>query len=247
MPTKQQYQEKYNAITTVQEWIDLLNDPTLNYFELTQALSQYHPGDSAFWKIAEIKGDWVFDSTRLAEPRYLADDKANLNMMGSERHVLEKSGYAYGYHSYTTDTLTQHIVNALDLENTDASINVQPPGSVKNLHMDTLTCFYNHKGMSNFADLKFDTQTRQIENFPPMYRILVALTDWQPGWMFQLGVEQWVGWKKGDVIAIDWLNIAHCTANASFVERPLLKITASGKDDWISQAIKSKQVKQVTL
>jgi hypothetical protein len=247
MTSKKEYQEKYNEITTVQEWIDLLNDSTLNYFDLTQALSQYRPGDRAFWKIAEISGDWIFDSTTLSEPRYNAADSANLNVMGSERHALEKSKHTYGYDNYNTNKLAQDLVNTLNLENIDASINVQPPGAVKNLHMDTLTCFYNHKDFSNFADLKFNTQTRQIENFPTMYRMLVALTDWQPGWMFQLGVDQWVSWKKGDVIAIDWLNVAHCTANASFVQRPLLKITASAKNNWIQECIDSGQIRKFTL
>lgn len=247
MPSKKEYQEKYNAITTVQEWMNLLNDPTLNYFEFTQALSQYCPGDRAFWKIAEINGNWVFDPSTLSAPRYNATDSSNVNVMGSEHHVLKKSNHTYGYNNHSTNKLAHDLVGVLNLDNIDASINVQPPGSVKNLHMDTLTCFYNHNDFAKFADLKFDTQTRQLENFPPMYRLLVALTDWQPGWMFQLGAEQWINWKKGDVIAIDWLNVAHCTANASFVDRPLLKITASAKNNWIKDCIDSGQIKSFVL
>lgn len=247
MTTKQQYLQLYEQVETVQDWIDLLNNSELNYFELTEALSCYQEGNPAFWKIAEISGDWEFDLKELPAPMYNAQDVVNDNMVASERHVMEKSGYAYGYHRHALGALTQQIVDVLELENINANINVQPPGSVKNIHMDTLTCFYNHGGLEDLASLKFDQATRQPKDYPTMYRILVALTDWQPGWMFQLGMEQWVGWKKGDVIAIDWLNVAHCTANASFVQRPLLKITASGKDDWISQAIKTQQVKQFTL
>ena len=247
MTTKEEYQQRYSQVKTVQDWIDLLNDGSLNYFELTESLSKYKPGDATFWKIAEISGDWEFDLNELPGPTYLASDVVNDNMVASEKHVLEKSGYAYGYDRHNTGKLTQQIVDALDLENISANINVQPPGSVKNLHMDTLTCFYNHNGSEDFSKLKFNRETRQPENFPTMYRILVALTDWQPGWMFQLGTDHWAGWKKGDVIAIDWLNVAHGTANSSFVTRPLLKITASAKDGWIADAIKNNTYRTIAL
>lgn len=247
MITKEEYQQRYSQVKTVGDWINLLNDESLNYFELTDALSEYQAGDPTFWKVAEIDGDWQFDINELPEATYRASDIVNDNMVASERHVLENSGYSYGYHRHNTGQLTQKIVDALELENVSANINVQPPGSVKNLHMDTLTCFYNHSGISNFSNLEFDLKTRQPRNYPTMYRLLVALTDWQPGWMFQLGVEQWVGWKKGDVIAIDWLNVAHCTANASFVTRPLLKITASAQNNWITNAIKNNTIKQIKI
>jgi hypothetical protein len=247
MPTKEEYQNKYNKIKTTQDWVDLLNDDSLNYFELTESLSNYKPGNPTFWKIAEVCGDWTFDLAELPAPTYLATDIVNDNMAGSERPVLEKSGYDYGYDRHNTGPLTQRIVDVLELKNVHANINVQPPGSVKNLHIDTLTCFYNHGDFSNLTDLKFDLATRQPKDYPTMYRLLVALSDWQPGWMFQLGVDQWVGWKKGDVIAIDWQNVAHCTANASFVQRPLLKITASAKNNWIQKCIDSGQIRKFTV
>jgi len=236
MITGEEYQQKYNQIKTVQEWINLLNDNSVNYFELTQSLSNYKPGNKTFWKIAEINGNWEFKMNKLPAP------SAPCARHPSEQHILEKAGHTHGFHRHATGSLTQKIVDLLELENITAYINVQPPGLVKNLHIDSLSC-----DLKNAADLEFDKEQRQPKGYPTMYRIMVALTDWQPGWMFQLGVDQWVGWKKGDIIAFDWQNVPHCTANASFVDRPLLKITASAKNSWIQDCINSGQPKRFTL
>jgi hypothetical protein len=122
MPTKQEYQEKYNAITTVQEWIDLLNDPSLNYFELTQSLSQYRPGDSAFWKIAEIDGDWKFNLDALTTLIYNATDVVVSNMFGSERPVIEQNKRQYGYNRYQLDKISKKIVDESAKESCRKSI-----------------------------------------------------------------------------------------------------------------------------
>lgn len=244
---KEKYLQLYSQIHSVQDWMDLLEDDTLNYYELTESLSNYKKNTRGFWKIAEIGGDWEFDINNLPDAMYRAEDMVNDNMVGSEKEVLEKSGYAYGYNRHGTEDITQRIVDAMALENINAVINVQPPGGVKNVHIDTLTCFYNHTSTDDFSKIEFDLATRQPKNYPSLYRILVALTDWQPGWMFQLGEDSWTGWKKGDVITFDWANIPHCTANASFFQRPLLKITASGKDDWITKCIQTGEVKKIIV
>lgn len=247
MTTKEEYRQLYNNVKTVQEWVDVLNDKNVNFFEMTEALSNYKPGDVAFWKIAEIKGDWEFDASELDDPVNLATELVHTNTVASEKEMLERAGYCLGYNRHMPGELTQRIVDSLNLENVNANINLQPPNSVKNLHMDTLTCYYRDGMAQDFSNLEFDPATRQPKDFPQLYRILVALTDWQPGWMFQLGVDQWVNWKKGDVIALDWLNVAHSTANASFVSRPLLKITASAKDNWIADVIKNNTFKTITI
>lgn len=244
--SKNKHLELYSKVETVGDWLTLLNKEDLNYFDFTESLSKYKPGNQAFWKIAEVGGDWEFNENDLPDPMYNAKDVINDNMVGSERHVLEKTNYAYGYNRHNIDSVCQRIVDTLELENINANVNVQPPGSVKNLHMDTLTCFYNHSN-DDISGLKFNRDSRQPAGYPTMYRMLVALSDWQPGWMFQLGVEQWVNWKKGDVIVMDWQNVAHCTANASFVNRPLLKITASAKSDWVKTHIENQLVKKLII
>ena len=240
------YAELYSKVETVGDWMDLLNREDLNYFDFTTSLSEYVPGNAAFWKIAEIGGDWTFNENKLPKPKYHAKDTVNDNMVVSERQILEKTNYSYGYNRHDLDDVCSRIVDALSLENISANVNIQPPGSVKNLHMDTLTCFYHHseQDMNKF---KFDRKQRQPVDYPRMYRMLVALTDWQPGWMVQMGVEHWANWKKGDVILLDWHNVAHATANGSFVNRPLLKITASAKNDWLKDHLLTETVKQINI
>ena len=56
-------------------------------------------------------------------------------------------------------------------------------------------------------------------------RILIQLTDWEPGQFWGYGNYQYHMWSAGDVTTFDWLNVPHCTANAGLVPRVTLQIT----------------------
>ena len=62
-------------------------------------------------------------------------------------------------------------------------------------------------------------------NHPTLHRVFVALSDWQPGWMWQFGHEYWSEWKKGDVVWFDWRHVPHATANVDTAPRDILKIS----------------------
>lgn len=236
----------YNNITTVQEWINVLDNQDYDYHQINQAISEYKPGNPAFWKVAEITGDWTFDPDGVKDVKVSAADMFSPGTFGSEKLALEKSNFIFGYNRHGLDSVSEKIVNALELDNITADVNIQPPGGVKVVHYDTLCSLYADKNV-DYSKIEFDTNLRIPAGLPPMHRMLVALSDWQPGWMFQLGTDQWVNWKKGDVIALDWRNAPHATANASLADRPLMKITASANHNWIDEMINTGQFKQIII
>jgi hypothetical protein len=239
-------QDLYYSIKSTKDWIDILDDPEYDYNQINHAVSNYTPGNKTFWKVAEIQGDWQFDQSQLSTAKVQSTDMYSQGTFGSEKSVLDKHRFQFGYNRHSLDSISAKIVDLLELENITADVNLQPPGGVKCLHYDSLCSLYSDKTI-DYSAIEFDLDLRIPKGMPPMYRLLVALTDWQPGWMFQLELDQWTGWKKGDVIAIDWRNAAHSTANGSFVDRPLLKITASSQNNWIQDCIESGNVRKFII
>lgn len=237
---------QYEQIKSTQDWIDVLNDDQYNYNQINQSISTYVPGNKSFWKVAEIRGDWIFDKHRLGEAKVSATDFYSYGTFKSERADIKRTKFQFGYNRHALDPVSEKIVESLNLANITADVNLQPPGGVKCSHYDTLCSLYADKDV-DYSAVDFDINLRIPKGLPPMHRLLVALSDWEPGWMFQIGVEQWVNWKKGDVIALDWRNAAHSTANASMIDRPLLKITASADNNWIDECIHNNTVRSIHL
>jgi len=100
----------------------------------------------------------------------------------------------------------QRISNGFALTDCMDRIHVQRPGEVWNLHLDKL--------------YKWDP-----EHPEQVMRIMIQLTDWQPGQFWQYGNYNYSQWRAGDVTTFDWANIPHCTANAGFDPRVTLQLT----------------------
>lgn len=100
----------------------------------------------------------------------------------------------------------QRISDAFALENCMNRIHVQRPGEVWNLHIDKLQ--------------KWDPDNPQ-----QVMRIMIQLTDWQPGQFWEYGNYHYNQWNAGDVTTFDWANIPHATANAGFIPRATFQLT----------------------
>jgi hypothetical protein len=100
----------------------------------------------------------------------------------------------------------QRISDAFALENCMNRIHVQQPGEVWNLHIDKLQ--------------KWDPDHPEM-----IMRIMIQLTDWQPGQFWAYGNYHYNQWRAGDVTTFDWANIPHATANAGFRPRVTLQLT----------------------
>jgi hypothetical protein len=85
-------------------------------------------------------------------------------------------------------------------------IHVQMPGEVWNLHIDKLYKW-------------------APDNPASVMRIMIQLTDWQPGQFWEYGNHHYNQWRAGEVTTFDWANIPHSTANAGFNPRVTFQIT----------------------
>lgn len=98
------------------------------------------------------------------------------------------------------------IAHSFELENVMARLHVQWPGQVWNLHLDKLEKW-----------MPADPSRVQ--------RYFVQLTSWQQGHFWSFGNYTWQGWRAGDVVTFDWINVPHATANAGHTPRVTLQIT----------------------
>jgi len=102
----------------------------------------------------------------------------------------------------------KEIADDFSLENAMNRLHVQWPGQVWTRHIDKLDKFCP------------DTPSRVM-------RVMIQLTDWQPGQFWEFGNYQYRGWRAGDVTTFDWRNVPHCTANAGHQPRVTLQLTGA--------------------
>lgn len=105
----------------------------------------------------------------------------------------------------------QQVQSQFALEDCMARIHVQWPGQVWTRHLD------------------------KLEKWAPdsphtVMRIMIQLTEWQPGHFWEWGTYHWSHWQAGDVITFDWPNMPHATANAGHATRVTLQLTGVATD-----------------
>jgi hypothetical protein len=107
---------------------------------------------------------------------------------------------------WTLPPSLQEIAHGFALDNAMNRLHVQLPGQVWTRHIDKLDKF-------------------SPDNPKEVMRIMIQLTDWQPGQFWEFGNYQYRGWRAGEVITFDWRNVPHCTANAGHRPRVTLQLT----------------------
>lgn len=128
----------------------------------------------------------------------------------TEEYDLEQTGYGKDYIisnlTYEiTPTLTK-ISELFGFNNCTNRLHVQMPGQVWNLHIDKLNK-YN-------------------PDYPEsIMRVMIQLTDWEPGHFWSYGNYMYKQWRAGEVTTFDWQNIPHCTGNAGHNPRVTFQIT----------------------
>lgn len=128
----------------------------------------------------------------------------------AEEYDLEQIGIPKDYKvtnlTYEVAPVFQTISDLFCLEDAMTRVHVQHPGQVWNLHIDKLAKW-------------------NPSNLDSVFRVFIALTDWQPGHFWSYGNYVHTGWTAGDVHTFDWQNVPHCTANAGMSPRVTLQIT----------------------
>ena len=221
--SKRSHLKLYKQCKTMKDYFDLINSSELDYFEFFNSISKKRVTDY-FRHVTRIKNIMIEPNTKIADARNTS------KILPSEQSRLSDNNFNYGYNAYTIKGDLEKLIKKIHLYDADAEINCQLPGQIKALHFDSCAGWMK-KNIEKIEDLKIDHKNKQPKHTPRLHRFLVALQDWQPGWMVQFGTEQWSNWKKGDVITFDWRNVPHSTANASFENRYLLKITGITKED----------------
>jgi hypothetical protein len=98
------------------------------------------------------------------------------------------------------------VTEAFGLDDVMERIHVQRPGEVWNRHLDKL-------------------QKWCPEDPSKIMRIMIQLTDWQPGQFWEYGNYHHTKWRSGEVTTFDWANVPHSTANAGFSPRVTFQLT----------------------
>lgn len=130
--------------------------------------------------------------------------------LAAEEYDLEKTGYGkehiITHLNWKVNDQLKKISGLFALEDCMERIHVQMPGEVWNLHIDKL---------GKWAP---DEPWRVI-------RLMIQLTDWEPGHFWSYGNYVHKQWRAGDVSSFDWQNLPHCTANAGHNPRVTYQLT----------------------
>lgn len=105
----------------------------------------------------------------------------------------------------------QRMIDLFGFIDPMARIHVQWPGQVWNLHIDKL-------------------QKWAPDDPDQVSRVMIQLTDWQPGHFWCYGNYTYQGWRAGDVTTFDWQHVPHATANAGHSPRITLQVTGVRSD-----------------
>lgn len=193
----------------------------------TKLRSKYHfdtsKMDSNFdtvIKLGQIKADWSKELKTiiaLAKPATWATrgyKKADADIpsqdLAAEEYDLTRVGVDPGkpitHLNWSIPPVLQKISDLFGLKDCMNRIHVQMPGEVWNLHLDKL-------------------EKWNPSNPDSVVRIMIQLTDWQPGQFWEYGNYHHRGWSAGEVTTFDWQNVPHSTANAGHHPRVTLQLT----------------------
>ena len=196
-------------------------------WEITKERSKYHFDNTIFdsrWdavhSVGKLPVTWqselntMIESSKPVSWRTRGRDNDPLTRKSEEydqeEYDLEKIGMPKDYIvtnlNYTLTPGLEKVANLFCLEKCMSRVHVQRPGQVWNLHLDKL-----EKWMPNDPS--------------KVVRYFIQLTDWEQGHFWNFGNYMWSGWKAGDVVTFDWLNVPHSTANAGHSPRVTLQIT----------------------
>jgi len=212
------YIEMFNNIKSCKDLISISENPEYNALEFQKQNSSWDYSSPVYTYLGNIAGDWEYQIPD-------SDERVGYcSALPAEYDYQSRYDYLHGYDKHDTDDLCKKIISLLGFDYEYlANVNVQPPNVVRSLHYDDMITFMKH--FKHLHDHPFDKKQRQPVHKFELKRVFVALEDWQDGWMFQMGTDQWAGWKKGDVIDFHWREQPHSTGNASYAFRPLLKIS----------------------
>lgn len=149
----------------------------------------------ASWGTRGYKGEGIE-----APPEELQSEEYDIERVGADPKMT------ITHLNWSLPETLQAVSDSFALEDCMNRIHVQMPGELWNLHIDKLQKWCP------------DDPSR-------IMRIMIQLTDWQPGQFWEYGNYHYNQWRAGDVTTFDWANIPHSTANAGHHPRVTLQLT----------------------
>ena len=210
----------YNC-KTMNDWFSLLNNPKVDLFQLLEDVSDKK--SKTFCKVGNVR-DFLPDHISLLNNKIISTEKNKI--LPSEQERFSQHNYDYGYQEYAVTDSFNKLSTFCGFFNEMYTINLQKTSQQKVVHYDSCVGWIK-RYKPDWASSKFDHASRQPSDMPKLHRFLVAIDDWQPGQIMMFGHQSWTNWKRGDIITFDWVNVPHATANCSFFDRPILKITCA--------------------
>jgi len=199
----------------------------ISNWEMSRARSTYHfdakkidQAQDVVTYLGRIEPTWLTDLTDIvanARPATWATRGYKGEGIAAPAEDLVAEEYDLTSHGMSPDLPISHlnwripeslqrISDEFSLTDCMDRIHVQQPGEVWNLHIDKLQ--------------KWDPDHPEM-----VMRIMIQLTDWQPGQFWTYGNYHYSQWRAGDVTTFDWANIPHATANAGFHPRATFQLT----------------------
>jgi hypothetical protein len=154
-----------------------------------------HNAKPATWRTRGYKAENV----EIPETDIIAEENDLVNQGYDVDHVIANM-------SWQTNSQLEKIKDLFGLDNSMARVHVQLPGQTWNLHLDKLEKFSP------------DSPWRVV-------RLVIHLTDWEPGHFWNYGNFMHSQWRAGDVHSFDWQNLPHSTANAGHNPRVTYQLT----------------------
>lgn len=175
---------------------------------------------------------------------YTEDRQVVRNNFIEEQDIVQKKGLNKRPHILKVDKTNFSDVHEwakiFEFDTYYTQIRYAPPGSIHAVHTDSLDGIWEDTQSVN--DRKFNHITKTPDGIYAI-RILIALNDWTPGQIVGFEDKMWT-YRSGDVVAFEWANAKHYTANASWIPRAVLRITGTttNRNHWIFQNINNKTI-----
>ena len=98
-------------------------------------------------------------------------------------------------------------------------IHIQRLGQVTPFHIDQQMRYARPQWRKRWLDAGADKNPLKLR------RVLIALTDWDIGHVWQFGNTYYSGYDAGECVVYDWCNMPHATANMGYTPRITLQAT----------------------
>lgn len=108
-------------------------------------------------------------------------------------------------------------------------VHIQKLGQVTPMHIDQQMRYARPHWRKRWLDAGADKNPLKLR------RVLIALTDWDYGHVWQFGNTYYQGYDAGECIVYDWTNMPHGTANFGYTPRITLQATGfmNEKFEWL--------------